>query len=78
MRERRLGETMKIIRIVLLIADGLYLLVVVDGIVAFLQRGDVMSLLLAIPLAVFGSVSAGNISYILRCLRRTKHASDRQ
>jgi hypothetical protein len=69
---------MKIIRIVLLIANGLYLVLSVVGVVAFLRAADVLSLLSAIPLVVFIFLLAGNFAYILRCPPRTKHASDRQ
>jgi hypothetical protein len=60
MRECGSGETMKIIRIVLLIANGVYLVLSVVGVVAFLRAADVLSLLSAIPLVVFIFLLAGN------------------
>lgn len=69
---------MKILRIVLLISNGLFLAAMVVGVVALLRAGDVMGILGALLLVVCGSVLAGNVAYILRCPPRTKHASDRQ
>jgi hypothetical protein len=69
---------MKVIRVVLLIANLSYLLLLGAAVVALLQAGADLSLFRAIPFAMLGFVLVGNVAYIWRCPPRTKHASDRQ
>jgi hypothetical protein len=72
-RERKPMETMKIIRIVLLINGGWLLGLVVAVLVTEMKWS-----LAAIPVGVFSFILAGDVAYIWRCRPRTKHASDRQ
>jgi len=61
------GEVMKIIRIVLLVANGGWLLILA---VALLLAEIKWSLLEAIPVVVFSLMMVGNVAYIWRVLPR--------
>ena len=61
------GEVMKIIRIVLLVANGGRLLILA---VALLLAEIKWSLLEAIPVVVFSLMMVGNVAYIWRVLPR--------
>jgi hypothetical protein len=78
MRERRQGETMKIIRMVLLITNGIYLLTSVVGVVALLRAGVELPLPRTVGVFGFSFLLAGNVAYIWWYPPRTKHPSDRQ
>jgi len=60
---RRNGEVMKIIRIVLLVANGGWVLILA---VALLLAEMKWSLVEAIPVVLFSLMMAGNVAYIWR------------
>ena len=64
MRESTPGETMKVIRIVLLIANGGLLLIMVAGLLLVARSRNFIQ---AIPIAVWSFILAGNVAYIWRC-----------
>jgi len=57
------GRSMKIIRIVLVVANGGWLLILLVGLVLAEMK---WSLLQAIPVVVFSLIMAGNVAYIWR------------
>jgi hypothetical protein len=65
---------MKIIRIVPLIANGGWQLLLVVAVVALLLAGVELPLLHALPFVVSGFVLAGNVGYIWRTVRRVQNA----